>query len=357
MILYPLVLSFFVFADLHRSFVCTWVVEGDDDTARRITLPLLPSGVYNCWVDWGDDTVSLVNGFSTSIMAPHRHVYARSGQYTMRVFGSCEGFNFGRACSDQSTRSSIRHVSAWGSLCLGTRPHVPEAAVSTQEQRPSTPSNDVDGEYFRGCNNLTSIPCLDLPRMNVMSCSRMFHGANVFDCDVSGWNVTGVTDMQGMFFGAKAFHGGDLSAWNVASVRDMTGMFYDAEVFDGNICSWDVSAAKNMSKMLKHAHAFRGDLRAWNVSGVNFYEDLFEKTYPIQQLAPWYMQHKAALMAEIAARAQVLSVVLVHVGKLCWRSLPVLFDYLFRLCSDVAPYARAHLGCHWSNRRFDQRSV
>ena len=45
-----------------------------------------------------------------------------------------------------------------------------------------------------------------------------------FDGNVSAWDVSGVTDMSGMFAGATSFDG-NLSAWDVSGVTDMSAMF------------------------------------------------------------------------------------------------------------------------------------
>ena len=49
--------------------------------------------------------------------------------------------------------------------------------------------------------------------------------------DISGWDVSNVTDMSYMFARARYFNG-DLSGWNVSNVRDMQSMFDGASSFD-----------------------------------------------------------------------------------------------------------------------------
>ena len=69
--------------------------------------------------------------------------------------------------------------------------------------------------------------------------NSMFIGASDFDGDLSGWNVSQVTDMSQMFFGT-AFNG-DLSGWNVSSVRDMNRMFDNARSFHQNLGNWYIT--------------------------------------------------------------------------------------------------------------------
>ena len=55
--------------------------------------------------------------------------------------------------------------------------------------------------------------------------------------DISGWDVSNVTDMKEMFRSAHKFNG-DLSKWNVSNVTDMGGMFVWAHSFDRNNAPW-----------------------------------------------------------------------------------------------------------------------
>ena len=47
--------------------------------------------------------------------------------------------------------------------------------------------------------------------------------------------------MGAMFTGAQAFNG-DLSGWNVSSVTNMEGMFTGATSFEQNLGDWHISA-------------------------------------------------------------------------------------------------------------------
>merc|ERR1719174_731127 len=70
-----------------------------------------------------------------------------------------------------------------------------------------------------------------------------------------------------MFSGTDLFNG-DISKWDVSSTKTMARMFCDAKLFDGDISKWDVSSVKNMYGMFYHAVAFNGDISKWDVSSV-----------------------------------------------------------------------------------------
>ena len=54
---------------------------------------------------------------------------------------------------------------------------------------------------------------------------EMFYECENFNCDLSKWNVSNVTDMSGMFYNCVNFNA-NLSKWNVSNVEYMNSMFY-----------------------------------------------------------------------------------------------------------------------------------
>ena len=63
---------------------------------------------------------------------------------------------------------------------------------------------------------------------------------DLFNQDISSWDVSNVTNMAGMFWGCKTFNQ-DISSWDVSNVKNMFGMFDFAENFNQNLSLWDVS--------------------------------------------------------------------------------------------------------------------
>ena len=89
-------------------------------------------------------------------------------------------------------------------------------------------------DAFRGASGMT-LAAGDAPDLSgVDSTAHMFRDSSV-NADLSGWNVSGVTDMSSMFHGAASFDG-DVSNWDVSGVTDMSSMFHGAASFDGKTC-------------------------------------------------------------------------------------------------------------------------
>ena len=66
-----------------------------------------------------------------------------------------------------------------------------------------------------------------------------------FNQDISGWDVSSVTDMGQMFKGSSNFNQ-NLSSWDVSSVTNMNEMFYNAvELSDVNKCAIHTSFSSN----------------------------------------------------------------------------------------------------------------
>ena len=139
----------------------------------------------------------------------------------------------------------------------------------------------LSGAFFH-CKNLTSVSEIDTyiadavltPQHIEGSLSGMFLDCTSFNGDLSGWDVSQVTDMSRMFFGCTSFNR-DLSNWDVSQVTDMGGMFLCCTSFNGDLSKWDVSKVVGMSGMFSRCTAFNGDLSKWNVGQVTGMSGMF----------------------------------------------------------------------------------
>jgi surface protein len=74
----------------------------------------------------------------------------------------------------------------------------------------------------------------------------MFSNTYAFNQDISGWDVSNVTDMGRMFSYANAFNQ-DISSWNVGNVTDMSSMFQNATAFNQDISEWRAHVAETIN--------------------------------------------------------------------------------------------------------------
>jgi len=142
---------------------------------------------------------------------------------------------------------------------------------------------------------------------NVTNMKEMFYEAPAFNQNISNWNVSLVEDMSSMFYGASAFNqpldwgsktsnvkymngmfdasylssifNQDISGWDVSNVENMSGMFRGATAFNNNgvTLNWDSKTSKvqNMSRMFSGATTFNQDISNWEVSSVTNMSDMF----------------------------------------------------------------------------------
>ena len=109
---------------------------------------------------------------------------------------------------------------------------------------------------------------------NVTNMGLMFGDATNFNQDIGGWNVSNVTNMGLMFGDAKKFNQ-NIEGWDVSSVTDMTGMFVGATNFDQDIGGWNVSSVTGMRGMFARATNFDQNIGGWNVSNVTDMRAMF----------------------------------------------------------------------------------
>ncbi|WP_233705228.1 BspA family leucine-rich repeat surface protein, partial [Helicobacter bizzozeronii] len=81
------------------------------------------------------------------------------------------------------------------------------------------------------------------------------------------WDVSHVTNMEGMFYKATHFNH-DISSWNVSNVKNMQAMFRACKSFNQPLNNWDVSRVENMKCLFLWCENFNQPLNDWNVSSV-----------------------------------------------------------------------------------------
>ena len=235
------------------AFVMTWQTTAPDE------LIIIPTGPrrnkYDFTIDWGDGTVEQVSGIKRNPV----HTYAEPGTYTVAIKGDfprlyLDAYVYG---SRENARK-LQTVEQWG-------------AIEWESMQAA----------FSGASEL-ELRATDTPDLSkVTNMAAMFQGAKLFNQDISGWDVSGVTNMSRMFGGGATFGGArsfnqDISGWDVSSVTNMTGMFRGAKSFNQPIGAWDVSSVTNMTGMFRGAKSFNQPIGAWDVSSVTNMYRMFE---------------------------------------------------------------------------------
>lgn len=136
--------------------------------------------------------------------------------------------------------------------------------------------------------NLPKKECYDLSKLDTSEITNMDNLFNeiLFDGDISNWNTSNVTSMEGIFFNATIFNG-NISQWDVSKVTSMKKMFLGAEKFNQNIGDWDISNVTSVNSMFYYAHSFNQSIGNWNTSKVISMDSIFYNAIEFNQPLNW----------------------------------------------------------------------
>ncbi|TFG00813.1 MAG: BspA family leucine-rich repeat surface protein [Promethearchaeota archaeon] len=254
------------------AFISKWNTEltsvgsSADD---QVKLPLISGGSYNFNVSWGD---GINNSITSSSQALHE--YDSPGIYTIIIEGTLIGWNF----NDGGDKLKLLEISQWGDLQLGNSENYfmgcENLHLTATDALNLSGTTDLS-RMFHSCSNLGNSGNLNSWDVSsVTNMAGMFYGASSFNQNISGWDVSSVTDMKWMFDGASSFNQ-DIGGWVVSSVTDMRWMFFYASSFNQNISGWDVSSVTDMRCLFSVASSFNQDIGGWDVSSVTNMENMF----------------------------------------------------------------------------------
>ena len=122
----------------------------------------------------------------------------------------------------------------------------------------------------------------------VTNMEGMFAGAASFNKPVGSWDLRQVTTTNGMFAGCKSFNQ-DMRNWMTSSVQDMAFMFDSASSFNLPL-PWDVSSVRTMRGMFNDAHSFnQSSVGSWNTENVEDFRAMFANAMSFDQdsVASW----------------------------------------------------------------------
>ncbi|AZA89481.1 bacterial surface protein 26-residue repeat [Chryseobacterium nakagawai] len=137
---------------------------------------------------------------------------------------------------------------------------------------------------FLYCPNLdvTATDTPNLTQINNLSEMFLFCPSLIGNSSFANWNTSNITNMSGMFYGAKLFNQ-NIGNWNTAKVTDFSSMFSSASAFNQNISLWNTVSGTNFSGMFSNATAFNQPLNLWNTSNATNFRYVFSNATSFNQ--------------------------------------------------------------------------
>ena len=141
-------------------------------------------------------------------------------------------------------------------------------------------NSSIKDEITNGNIYLCTTLVTNMSGTSVSSIFQNFFNNNSFNSNISFWDVSNVTNMDGMFYNADTFNQ-DISNWNTSKVTKMLDLFRGASAFNQNISNWDTSSATSMSKMFENATSFNQNISNWCVSNITEEPENFSVNSPL----------------------------------------------------------------------------
>ena len=138
---------------------------------------------------------------------------------------------------------------------------------------------------FNECKKFNQ-PIGDWNVSNVITMEYMFSRCYIFNQPIGDWDTSNVTNMSSMFSTSSAFNQNlrtDGNKWNVSKVLTMVTMFVSCDKFNGDISNWDTSNVTSMYAMFKRAYDFNQPIGSWNTNSCKVMTDMFHRAYDFNQ--------------------------------------------------------------------------
>lgn len=232
-----------------NAFITTWKTDNAGSSlTNQISIPTYSTGIYSCFVDWGDGKSNYINTYND---AAWTHTYSVAGTYTIKIFGKFVGLQFNNA----GDKLKILNVLKWGQdfrLGVGVSGHFygcSNLAITATDVLQNGSNGNL--EYtFRGCTSITTIPKIEY------------------------WDTSRVTSMLGTFYGCTNFNS-PLTYWDTSSVINMTSMFNGATAFNKPLSNFNTSACVQFGSMFQGATAFNQDVSSFSIAALTTATNMF----------------------------------------------------------------------------------
>ncbi len=216
-------------------------------------------------VNWGDGNIETITNGSTPSTT---HTYASAGSYVVKFVWISDNILKARfVAGDDATK--ILSVNKWGTNPLFAATFLGATnlrRISSIDSPPFSSSNYTFLKImFANCSSLSDTGTLSTWDVsNVTDMDGMFNGASLFNTDLSSWTTfsSSLNDLSFMFKGATAFNN-NISTWDTSGIQSFESMFEDATSFDYDISSWDMGLGNNFKQMFKNATSFNQNIGSW----------------------------------------------------------------------------------------------
>lgn len=292
------------------SFVTTWETTSANET---VTIPTrVDKYTYDYTIDWGDGTVQ--SGRTGDAM----HIYETAGTHTVSISGEFPAIYVG---INNVSISQLQSIEQWGTIewlsmekafsrefgssilqvnALDTPNLTQVSSIMEMFRNAKTFNNDLSGWDVSNIENMDGVFRFSSFNQdiggwdvsNVTTMSNMFNGTP-FNQDIGNWNVANVTDMQWMF-NSTPFNQ-NISNWNVGIVVSMSSMFNNTP-FNQDIGNWDVSSVQDMAFMF-FGCPFNQDIIGWEVSNVITMTGMFRESSFNLDISAWDVKNVFSMLA------------------------------------------------------------
>lgn len=178
--------------DFSNSFEFSVYISPDN---LQCKLPLY--NMINCFINWGDGSIFRIAEW---LEGNPIHTYTSSGTYIIQVIGS---YLWHHWIETAELGNQFRELKRWGGFKLGVDPGEFHSFIYMTITATDIPEILGTGlSSFTQCYSLTNIP--NIENWDVSACTSFFNTfyRTPFDQDISKWNISNVTNMNGMFYGA-----------------------------------------------------------------------------------------------------------------------------------------------------------
>lgn len=269
---------------------------------KTIELPLVSNGTYNFVVNWGDGTTNTITNYSQRF-----HTYTTSSllwAYDITLTGQVDGFSYRALSTDQ--KKLLDRIYSWGAIKFinnvtegnsdGLFVNCVNLKMDTCVYAPNLGTITSLDNCFDGCTKLGKVGGLEYWNVsNIIGMYRMFANTspllglvntpNPPPQDLSSWNTSNVTYMDEMYMSSRLNH--NVGNWNVTGVTNMYRMFYGAVAFNNggsdSIKNWNTSSVNDVFQMFYSAITFNQPLTNFNFTNVTITTDMFTFCYEFNQ--------------------------------------------------------------------------